>query len=281
MNIDTEQKFLQVEGVFVPDSGDKREVSYPTDAASSCFQVEDKSFWFRYRNKVILYFFEKFHSSADSKRVLDIGGGNGFVSMGLKERGYKVTLVEPGRGAWNGARRGIEEVYSCRVTELPRTLVADAAGLFDVIEHIPDPVSFLQDIGKHLTSGGKLFFTVPAYKWLWSDEDILAGHFRRYTVKSLKKELNEADFDLIYSTYFFSVLIPIIFIFRSVPTYLRRKSERRISHNVERDHVASGFIDKIVSLFLSIEFSLLRLVRIPTGASILIIAQKKRIEHDF
>ena len=54
-----------------------------------------------------------------------------------------------------------------------------AAGLFDVMEHIENDISFLRSINYILLTGGYLFITVPAYNFLWSKEDTLACHFRR------------------------------------------------------------------------------------------------------
>ena len=38
-----------------------------------------------------------------------------------------------------------------------------------------------------MKENGRLYATVPSYSFLWSEEDILAGHFRRYTLKGLSK----------------------------------------------------------------------------------------------
>jgi hypothetical protein len=37
--------------------------------------------------------------------------------------------------------------------------------------------------------------TVPAFSFLWSEEDVLAGHFRLYTLSSISKVLKSSGFE--------------------------------------------------------------------------------------
>lgn len=133
------------------------DLSYPTEGYDNCLAVEDASFWFRHRNDCILAAVSG-HPPPWNGPIFDIGGGNGFVTQGLARAGFEVVLVEPGRaGAENAKRRGVEPVI-CATLEgagfAPGTL--PALGLFDVLEHISDGVSFLVSIRDLLVPGGKL-----------------------------------------------------------------------------------------------------------------------------
>ena len=67
------------------------------------------------------------------------------------------------------------------------------AGLFDVLEHIPDDAGSLGGVHRLLApGGGRLYLTVPAYPWLWSPEDELSGHCRRYTLAGLRRVVERA-----------------------------------------------------------------------------------------
>mgnify|MGYP007131759322 CR=1 FL=1 len=57
-------------------------VSYPAHGNATCLAVEDTSFWFRHRNRCILEFVHRYRPDGP---LLDIGGGNGFVSPGLQQ----------------------------------------------------------------------------------------------------------------------------------------------------------------------------------------------------
>ena len=68
---------------------------------------------------------------------------------------------------------------------------------------IEDDRGMLGTIYDGLAKGGKLLVTVPAFACLWSSEDDAAGHFRRYKRKALRKLMEDAGFNELYSSYFF------------------------------------------------------------------------------
>jgi SAM-dependent methyltransferase len=163
--------------------------------------------------------------------IVDIGGGNGYVSLGLTEAEFNVALVEPGRfGKSNAIRRGLKNVI-CATTDTARFQAHSlpAVGLFDVIEHIEDDVTFLESMRALMKKGGRLYATVPAYSFLWSDEDDLAGHFKRYTLES-------AGFEVEFSTYIFRLLPIPIFLLRALPYKIGLAKARSQSKNIPRDH---------------------------------------------
>ncbi|MFC1630590.1 methyltransferase domain-containing protein [Pseudomonadota bacterium] len=90
-------------------------------------------------------------------------------------------------------------------------------GLFDVIEHIEDDLSFLQSIHGLMVKSGHLYATVPSYSFLWSAEDILAGHFRRYSLEEITNVLKAAGFEVQFSSYIFRFIPIPAFLFRALP----------------------------------------------------------------
>lgn len=252
----------------------QRDVSYPADGNQSCFAVEDTSFWFRHRNRVITDLVQ--HHSPD-RRFFDIGGGNGCVAFALQQAEIDVVLVEPGpTGALNAKQRGVCTVVQSTLEDagfgegsLP------SAGLFDVVEHIENEHAFLSSIHRYLEPGGKLFVTVPAYQFLWSVDDVEAGHYRRYTSSSLKRSLEKSGFDVLYCGYLFSFLVPPIFLLRSLPSKVGwRKSVTEA--NTQKEHSqGGGFASFIVDRLLQWERERVRSgKRIPFGSSCLAVAGK-------
>ena len=170
-----------------------QKISFPENGHANCLEIEENSFWFRHRNQIIV---EMMRLCSPSGPVYDVGGGNGYVSLGLENAGFPVLLVEPGaEGVKNARARGIASI-------LPTTLdqaalqdhSLDAVGIFDVLEHIENEASFLSGIHHKLKPDGKLYITVPAYPWLWSYEDKITGHFRRYTLGTLTAVLRRHGF---------------------------------------------------------------------------------------
>ena len=131
-------------------------VSYPQDGHASCMQVEDHSFWFQHRNACIAALVS---SHPFDGTLLDLGGGNGFVSKMLRDAGHDVVLLEPGHtGALNARRqRQLDQVVCATVQQAafpPGSF--GAIGLFDVIEHIDHDRAFLRELAPLLCPGGRL-----------------------------------------------------------------------------------------------------------------------------
>ncbi len=239
---------------------DTQHISYPSDGNEACFAIEDDSFWFRHRNNCIVSAV-KLYPPEDNGTIVDIGGGNGFVSLGLATSGFEVALVEPGpKGAWNASRRGLKTVI-CATADAaqfkPHSL--SAVGLFDVVEHIEDDLSFLRFCRSLTKRGGRLYLTVPAYPFLWSEEDALAGHFRRYTLKSICKVVKSAGFEVEFSTFIFRFLPVLTLLFRTLPYRMRLSRAGEKTQNAARDHaLKGGAIARILGFFLNSEIKRLR-----------------------
>ncbi len=115
-------------------------ISYGEQSNANCFQIEEQSFWFRHRNACLLTVLQRLPPSG---RIFDIGGGNGFVSRALESAGFPTVLVEPGpTGVRNARVRGLPSVVCGTLASAGfRAACMDAAGLFDVLEHIQDRIS--------------------------------------------------------------------------------------------------------------------------------------------
>lgn len=245
------------------------EISYPDQANAKCYQVEDNSFWFLRRNELIHWLVKRFTREGS---FIDLGGGNGFVSRKLQEISHlSATMVEPGKaGCENAVERGVNQVFAGTIESFQPDKLISYIGMFDVLEHIPDDQAFLSYLHGRLETDGRIFITVPAYKFLWSHEDVAAGHRRRYTASLLKQRASEAGFKVEFSSYFFATLIPVIFLLRSIPFAMGKSA----SKNTERDHQI-GLLASILSAVLKLESKLIQRVGpLPFGASLIVVLKK-------
>jgi len=78
----------------------------------------------------------------------------------------------------------------------------------DVLEHLDDDVDGLRTIGSLLAPRGQVVVTVPAYAWLWSGEDEISAHRRRYTRDSLLRAARAAGFEVLFASYFLASVLP-------------------------------------------------------------------------
>lgn len=275
-------------------------VSYPRDGNRDCFEIEDKSFWFKHRNACIIELVKKFPPPGRGP-IFDVGGGNGFVAKGLADAGWDVVLVEPGRaGARNAKKLGLQHVI-CATTRTAgfKTGYLPAIGAFDVIEHIEDDREFLKHLHGLLEPGGILYLTVPAYNFLWSHEDVYAGHFRRYTlghragslergaviknwvgrnehVGGIIQKMSHAGFKPVYGTYIFGFLPLPVFLCRTLPYRLGLGGTGRAGKMAKQDHSQKqGLLGAIMARSFELELRKIRTGKtIRFGGSCMVAARK-------
>jgi SAM-dependent methyltransferase len=246
-------------------------IDYPDEANAFCFAVEDASFWFNHRNRVIV---DTVRRLPPAGPIADIGAGNGFVSLGLERAGFPTIVIEPGAsGARNARSRGLATVVCATLDDArfrPGTLAA--AGLFDVLEHIADDRAFLQQVRERLIPSGRLYMSVPAFNALWSAEDDLVGHHRRYTVPGLKALLQSTGFRVDFATYFFWPLPFPLFLLRTLPSRLGRRTSLDPQQTASELR-PSPFIERMMTSLLDWERRRLqRGSTVPIGTSCLAVA---------
>jgi len=147
-------------------------------------------------------------ASGHRLRLLDYGCGTGFDLPHLAAYG-DVAGADLGTELASAARRDARfPVY-----EVPRDLDRIRAGqdvvtAFDVLEHFDDDVEGLRTLESLLVPTGQIVLTVPAHQWLWSGEDVVSQHRRRYTMRSLRHAVGAAGLVVRFASYFNLTILP-------------------------------------------------------------------------
>lgn len=141
----------------------------------------------------------------------------------------------------------------------------DIIAILDVLEHIDDDLATLRALRNRLKDDGKLLVTVPAYQFLWSTLDVVGCHKRRYLQSTLKKLICKAGFSIFYSTYFNTILFPLILAIRFVDRIFRKKNTSYPN--------PPKIINSLLTKIFSCERFFIPRISLPFGVSILIIAQ--------
>lgn len=247
----------------------KEAISYTENGHDLIRENEKKSFWFAHRFNCL----KQVLSNNISGITLDIGGGNGEFSNYLQSIGLDTILLEPGdKGALNAIENGIHNVVNASLKDANfNDSCFHFITLLDVLEHIEDDTSFLQEVFRILKPNGKLVLTVPAYPFLFSDFDKEVGHFRRYTLKKMNNLLKQNGFQIEYKTYFFSLLPIPIFVRRNVINKFRKKKTRKSTGHINK----YGIVGLVLRILLWPEkFLIENKIQIPFGSSCLFIVRK-------
>ena len=145
-------------------------------------------------------------------KVLEIGAGVGTLSMRYRDRVDDATLLEPAPNLVGQLEQKFSGDRGVRVVGkhldeacADGTLVAgsfDAVVLINVLEHVDNDASMLEQIHELLVPGGTLLLFVPALQWLFGSLDTLVGHRRRYVKPQLRRLVEEARFSIRDLRYF-------------------------------------------------------------------------------
>ena len=251
-------------------------ISFPKDAHIDLVKIENNSFWFNHRNKILESVIRNYPFNGD---FADIGGGNGYQLMKIAElnKSNKNILIEPSKqGCINAKKRKIKEVHNITIEGFNFSEYnLNGIGLFDVLEHIENDFEFLSKLLNKLKKGSRIYITVPAHKYLWSDVDPYGGHFRRYNKKMVKNLTNKLDANLEYLSYFFSYLLPVSYLLRALPYKLgKRISDKRLMEQEKNQHNPKGLIKKIFNFLEKLELNKIKKSKVKFGASCLFVLKK-------
>ena len=145
---------------------------------------------------------------------------------------------------------------------------------FDVIEHVEDDSKAIDEMIRVCKSNGAICCTVPAFKQLWSEHDVVNHHYRRYTMNSLLKLIKHKNGSIIYKTYFNSILFSPILLFRicskMFPSFIKRKGAGSDFTVVNE----TSIVNRLLSIIFFMEYYLLKFIKFPFGVSILLTWRK-------
>lgn len=139
--------------------------------------------------------------------MLEIGCGKGLVVAGLRARnmkcwGAELANVTPIQEASEFVKSNID------ATTLESSFRNQVKVLLflDVIEHIEDPVKFLENTLAYFPQASHLLITVPARNEIWSNYDEFYRHYRRYDLNMVKQTALSIHFNLSFISYAFHLL---------------------------------------------------------------------------
>lgn len=262
------------------------------DFENLCFPVYQEyvpnNFWYISRNKIIGHLLNKF--KGDKKNYCEIGCGNGFLVKYVASKFPELQI--DANDIYLEALKYAKKNNNDKVRFFQYNLFYpninkkyQMIGCYDVLEHIEEDRSAMANINLLMDENGIAVLTVPSMMQIWSNNDVINKHKRRYTKKELKQKLGEAGFEVLYINHFMFFLYPLLWISSK---FLEKKIGKnngdknwKKSSSIEIARFLNLKINPVLNflfhLVLSFEFFLIKLgVKFPIGSSLICVVQKKK-----
>lgn len=232
--------------------------------------LEENHWWFAARRAIAENIIRRLRLPPDAS-ILDAGCGTGGNLSMLSRYGHVHAMELDDHARQMANTKGIARVLSGRLPdEVPyQQEQFDLIALFDVLEHVEDDRNTLKVLGSLLKPGGYLLISVPAFPFLWSKHDEVHHHKRRYFLGELKSKLENAGIEIAYSSYFNTILFPLIFGARQLGKLHTNKQE---SGDLTMPH---PLINWLLFMVFSSERFVLGRWPLPFGVSAMAIARKE------
>lgn len=196
-----------------------------------------RNYWNVARNRILWSRIQR--TLRPDSQVLDVGCGSGIVVDFLRQKGVDcfgsdlgAPLPEVPRVAPYLYLNQSAFDLDAQVRERTDTLL-----LMDVLEHLPDPASFLRECSRAFPRVSAVHLSVPARMEIWSNYDEYFGHFRRYTRPAVAQMAAEAGLLLEESSYAFHGLF---WAARVTLQLSRKRQTQQFAPRLPRAHAVLG-----------------------------------------
>jgi SAM-dependent methyltransferase len=259
--------------LYAPDLANAR-TGFDTAVFDEFARHEAGHFWFEPRSRLLAGLANKFFPEAG--RYLEIGCGTGVVLKAMAATRLWARLagseLHPA-GLFHAIRRlgDQAEFVQMDARRIPARATFDLIGAFDVLEHILEDENVMREVHAALVPGGGFIASVPQHPALWSQADIVAHHVRRYRRGELERKLRSAQFEILFSSSYSSVVLPLM----AVSRFIRRRpaSDKIVVHELNVHPILNTILRR--ALDAEVSFTLKGMAW-PLGGSRIVVARKSR-----
>lgn len=230
--------------------------------------LEDQHWWFLGRRRILSEILDRLVRLPAGSDILEAGCGTG-GNLAMLAKFGRVSGFEPDEEAREHA--STKGNFDIRVGRLPNDVPFgsqsfDLTVAFDVLEHVDDDLGSLKALRESLRPGGWLLVTVPAFPFLWSAHDETHEHKRRYVKSDLVERAQEAGFTPVYTSYYNSLLFPVI-------VAIRQFKKLFGIHHGDDESLPSPTLNRLLAILFESERHLLVRMTLPVGVSLLLLAR--------
>jgi len=229
-------------------------------------ELFNRHWWWRARTEFIVHTLDRLQPSQGWADILDVGCGDGLLFDRLSHFG-SVEGVEPDAALVNPNNPYFNQIYirpfdcSFRPGKLYSLIL-----MLDVLEHLEDPVAALKHVTTLLQPAGTLIVTVPAFRALWTNHDLVNHHVDRYTKARFKLLANQAGLHVIEYRYFYH--------WTFVAKLGVRAYERLMRPAPTPASVPPHFLNQPLYWLSRLEQKTISRLPVPFGSSLMVVARK-------
>ena len=229
-------------------------------------ELYQNHWWWRAREELIVDTLRRYQPPHGWGKILDVGCGDGLFFERLSQFG-DVEGIEPAGESVSTTSTHQKRIYIAPFDEHFRPSNRYSLILMlDVLEHFPDPIRALRHALTLLTPRGTVLITVPAFKLLWTNHDVINHHLTRYTKSSFCDLAHQAGLKLEMERYFFQWTCPVKLMVRAV--------EQLFGLRPKIPDVPPRWINQSLYLVSRIEQKTLGALPVPFGSSLLVIGRR-------
>jgi SAM-dependent methyltransferase len=240
------------------------------------FLAEREHFWFKGFRQFITPFIERGLAGVSAPRMLDCGCGTGSNLALLKRYGDASGFDLTSLGLQYARESGGYRVARGSITHIPfRSGTFDLVTSFDVLQCLNEAQETLAmaELARLLKPGGAMVLNVAALEMLRGSHSILAEEVRRYTPALLRTALERAGFTVERLTFTNATLFPLMLATRTIQRLAGLTSPEETQREIA---LPAKPVNTLFTGLLSLEARALRMVNMPIGSSLLVLARKHR-----
>ena len=234
-------------------------------------RVESTHFWFRGFRGFVAPAIAEMAGGRRDLHLLDCGCGTGHnLATLLRPYGHAFGFDLTPAGLAHGRRAGLA-LARADMRAIPfHSSRFDLVTSFDVMQYVGDDYAVLREIARVLKPGGGLVMTASALDILRGGHAGTWPEVRRYTTGRMRSVVESAGLQVRRLTYLFATLFPAMLAVRA----LRRDATSPDGEGDWEMSIPPAPVNAALTSMLGIEAAVSRLVPMPVGSSVLVVARK-------